>query len=182
MSVWCVTYLTINDISSQENKFEWVWPFNCCQGAGVCGVQSTLVEKWLCKGKWRQRYLFYWYTLQKWSAWPHLLLCSVGLLVSVVGGCSEKDLVHDRYLIPYATVELAILYLQQERLKDVKLYLHRARYVTVTSASAICLLSLFSSWFPSPFFPCTWVQQVQKLRSPLLRSQKYWKFLLLNLS
>ncbi|XP_070195662.1 tetratricopeptide repeat protein 39B-like isoform X2 [Littorina saxatilis] len=40
---------------------------------------------------------------------------------------NEKDIVHDRYLVPYATVELAILYLHQERYEDVKHYLHRAK-------------------------------------------------------
>ncbi|PVD23516.1 hypothetical protein C0Q70_16788 [Pomacea canaliculata] len=40
---------------------------------------------------------------------------------------NEKDIVYDKYLIPYATVELAIVYLQQDRLSDVKSCIHRAK-------------------------------------------------------
>ncbi|KAK7501102.1 hypothetical protein BaRGS_00007587 [Batillaria attramentaria] len=40
---------------------------------------------------------------------------------------NENDLVYDKYLIPYAVVELAILYLLQERMDDVKSCLHRAK-------------------------------------------------------
>lgn len=40
---------------------------------------------------------------------------------------NEKDIVFDKYLIPYSIVELAILYLVQDRTEDVKDCLHRAK-------------------------------------------------------
>lgn len=49
------------------------------------------------------------------------------LLKSNICCNSEKDIVYDKYLIPYATVELAIVYLQQDRLSDVKSCIHRAK-------------------------------------------------------
>lgn len=52
---------------------------------------------------------------------------------------SEKKIKYDSFLPPYATVELAILCLEQKRLKQVRVYLEKAKYVLVNS---LCTLYL----------------------------------------